>query len=108
MFNGDKAPDFAIADLTQHAIKNAKHAEDMRPLDPQSSCPACRDYSRAYLHHLVRSGEYLGAMLMSWANTHFYQELMQSMRQDLAEGRFATWREDTLRRLAGNGDPVEP
>ncbi len=89
-------------------IKNAKHAEDMRPLDPQSSCPACRDYSRAYLHHLVRSGEYLGAMLMSWANTHFYQELMQAMRQALAEGRFASWREDTLRRLAGNGDPLEP
>lgn len=88
-------------------IKNARHAEDLRPLDPRSSCPACRDYSRAYLHHLVRSGEYLGAMLMSWANTHFYQELMQAMRQALAEGRFATWREETLRRLAGNGEPSE-
>jgi queuine tRNA-ribosyltransferase len=87
-------------------IKNAKHAEDMRPLDPTSSCPACRDYSRAYLHHLVRSGEYLGAMLMSWANTHFYQELMQAMRAAIAEGRFAAWREETLARLAGNGDPV--
>jgi queuine tRNA-ribosyltransferase len=87
-------------------IKNAKHAEDTRPLDPQSSCAACRDYSRAYLHHLVRSGEYLGAMLMSWANTHFYQELMQAMRAAIAEGRFASWREETLARLAGNGDPV--
>ncbi len=86
-------------------IKNAKHAEDMRPLDPTSSCPACRDYSRAYLHHLVRSGEYLGAMLMSWANTHFYQELMEAMRLAIAERRFASWREETLARLAGTGEP---
>ena len=87
-------------------IKNAKHAEDMRPLDPQSSCPACRDYPRAYLHHLIRSGEYLGAMVMSWANTHFYQELMQAMRAAIAEGRFALWREETLARLAGTGEPT--
>jgi queuine tRNA-ribosyltransferase len=87
-------------------IKNAKHAEDMRPLDPLSSCPASRDYSRAYLHHLVRSSEYLGAMLMSWANTHFYQELMQAMRSAIAEGRFATWRTETLTRLAGDGSPA--
>ncbi len=86
-------------------IKNAKHAEDMRPLDPTSTCPACRDYSRAYLHHLIRSGEYLGAMLMSWANTHFYQELMQAMRLAIAEGRFADWRSETLLRLAGTGEP---
>ncbi len=87
-------------------IKNAKHAEDLRPLDTQSSCPASLDYSRAYLHHLVRSSEYLGAMLMSWANTHFFQELMQAMRSAIAEGRFASWREATLSRLAGNGDPA--
>jgi queuine tRNA-ribosyltransferase len=86
-------------------IKNAKHAEDTRALDPHSSCPACRDYSRAYLHHLVRSGEYLGAMLMSWANTHFYQELMTAMRAAIAEGRFAAWRAETLTRLAGSGEP---
>jgi queuine tRNA-ribosyltransferase len=86
-------------------IKNAKHAEDMRPLDPLSSCPACRDYPRAYLHHLIRSGEYLGAMVMSWANTHFYQELMQAMRAAIAERRFAAWRAETLARLAGTGEP---
>jgi queuine tRNA-ribosyltransferase len=86
-------------------IKNAKHAEDMRPLDPLSSCPACRDYPRAYIHHLIRSGEYLGAMLMSWANTHFYQELMQAMRLAIAEKRFGAWREETLMRLAGPGEP---
>jgi queuine tRNA-ribosyltransferase len=87
-------------------IKNAKHAEDLRPLDPTSSCPANRDYSRAYLHHLVRSGEYLGAMLMSWANTHFFQELMQAMRQAIADNRFAEWRIETLARLAGTGEPT--
>jgi queuine tRNA-ribosyltransferase len=83
-------------------IKNARYAEDTRPLDETSSCPACRDYSRAYLHHLIRSGEYLGAMLMSWANTHFYQELMAAMRLAIAEGRFQAWRTETLTRLAGD------
>ncbi len=57
-------------------LRNAWHAEDPAPLDPESACPAARDYSRAYLHHLVKSGEYLGAMLLSWVNTAFYQELM--------------------------------
>jgi queuine tRNA-ribosyltransferase len=87
-------------------IKNAKHAEDLRPLDPTSTCPASRDYSRAYIHHLIRSKEILGAMLMSWANTHFYQELMHAMRSAIDQGRFASWREETLLRLAGNGDPT--
>jgi queuine tRNA-ribosyltransferase len=86
-------------------IKNAKHAEDLRPLDARSSCPACRDYSRAYIHHLIRSSEYLGAMIMSWANTHFYQELMQAMRDAIEQKRFAAWRMETLTRLTGNGDP---
>ena len=61
-------------------LRNARHADDPRPLDPASACPAARDYSRAYLHHLHRSGEYLGAMLTSWSNTWFYQELMAAMR----------------------------
>jgi queuine tRNA-ribosyltransferase len=81
-------------------LRNACHAEDPAPLDPQSSCPAARDYSRAYLHHLIRSGEYLGAMLLSWANTAFYQELMAAMRAAIAEGRFASWAEETKRCLA--------
>jgi queuine tRNA-ribosyltransferase len=82
-------------------LRNAKHAEDIAPLDPESTCPAARDYSRAYLHHLVRSGEYLGAMLLSWANTAFYQQLMAAMRAAIAEDRFAAWAEETTRRLAG-------
>ncbi len=70
-------------------LRNARHADDPRPLDPQSTCPAARDYSRAYLHHLHRSGEYLAAMLTSWSNTWFYQELMAAMRSAISEGSFA-------------------
>jgi queuine tRNA-ribosyltransferase len=86
-------------------IKNAKHADDPRPLDPESTCPAARDYSRAYLNHLLKSGEYLGAMILSWHNTVFYQELMAAMRAAIAEGRFSQWRAETLIRLAGDGSP---
>jgi queuine tRNA-ribosyltransferase len=82
-------------------LRNARHAEDPAPLDPESTCPAARDYSRAYLHHLIKSGEYLGAMLLSWVNTAFYQELMAAMRVAIAEGRFASWAEATLARLEG-------
>jgi queuine tRNA-ribosyltransferase len=83
-------------------LRNARHAEDPAPLDPSSSCPAARDYSRAYLHHLVKSGEYLGSMLLSWANTAFYQDLMAAMRDAIATGRFAAWAAETKRRLAGS------
>ena len=80
-------------------LKNARHADDASPLDEASSCPAARDYSRAYLHHLVKSGEHLGAMLLSWANVAFYQELMSAMRTAIAEGRFAAWAAQTRERL---------
>ncbi|WFU10556.1 tRNA guanosine(34) transglycosylase Tgt [Rhizobium sp. CB3090] len=76
-------------------IRNARHAEDMRPLDDQSTCPASRDYSRAYLHHLVRANEALGGMLLSWHNLAYYQELMQGIRQAIAEGRFADFMAET-------------
>ncbi len=81
-------------------LRNAKHAEDMAPLDPESTCPAARDYSRAYLHHLVKSGELLGSMLLSWINTAFYQELMAAMRAAIREKRFAAWAEETKARIA--------
>ena len=80
-------------------LRNARHAEDIRPIDPESACPAARDYSRAYIHHLVRSGEYLGAMLLSWVNTAFYQDLMAAMRKAIAENRFPAWAEETKARL---------
>ncbi|WP_033073939.1 tRNA guanosine(34) transglycosylase Tgt [Sphingopyxis sp. MWB1] len=70
-------------------IRNAKFAEDQGPLDADCDCPVCTGWSRAYLHHLVRSGEMLGAMLMTQHNLHFYQALMQTMREAIAAGRFA-------------------
>jgi queuine tRNA-ribosyltransferase len=72
-------------------IRNAVHAEDPQPLDAASTCPAARDYSRAYLHHLFKAGEFLGPMLLTWANVHFYQDFMQAMREAIAERRFAAF-----------------
>jgi len=71
------------------SLKNARHADDPRPLDEQSSCPAARDYSRAYLHHLCKSGEKLGGALLSAINLAYYQELMAGLRAAIAGGRFA-------------------
>ena len=70
-------------------LRNARHADDPRPLDEESDCPAARDYSRAYLHHLVRSGEALGAMLLTWNNLAYYQRLMADIRAAIEAGRFA-------------------
>ncbi|MDO5648889.1 tRNA guanosine(34) transglycosylase Tgt [Paracoccus sp. (in: a-proteobacteria)] len=67
-------------------IKNARHADDPRPLDEQCGCPACRGYSRAYLHHVFRSGEMISGMLLTWHNLHYYQDLMQGMRDAIAAG----------------------
>lgn len=69
-------------------LKNARHAADPRPLDENCPCPACRDYSRAYLHHLTKAQEMLGPMLISWHNIAYYQQLMANMRQAIEEGRF--------------------
>lgn len=85
-------------------IRNAKHAEDMRPLDEQSNCPATRDYSRAYLHHLVRSNEALGGMLLSWNNLSYYQELMQGIRKAIAEGRYEDFMAETQEAWARGDD----
>ncbi|ANK85764.1 MULTISPECIES: tRNA guanosine(34) transglycosylase Tgt [unclassified Rhizobium] len=88
-------------------IRNARHAEDMRPLDEQSNCPASRDYSRAYLHHLVRANEALGGMLLSWHNLAYYQELMQGIRKAISEGRFADFMAETMEEWSrGDLDPV--
>ena len=72
-------------------IKNARHADDPRPLDEHCACPACTGYSRAYLHHVFRAGEIIASMLLTWHNLHYYQELMAGMRASIAEGRFAAW-----------------
>jgi len=67
-------------------IRNARHAADPRPLDPNCSCPACSDYSRAYLHHVCRAGEIISSMLMTWHNLHYYQELMADLRAAIGSG----------------------
>ncbi len=73
-------------------IKNARHAEDHRPLDEASDCPATRDYSRAYLHHLFKANETLGAMLLTWNNLAYYQSLMAGIRAAIDEDRFDDFR----------------
>jgi queuine tRNA-ribosyltransferase len=70
-------------------LKNARHAEDPRPIDAAAACAAARDFSRAYLHHLVRANEMLGAILLTTINLAYYQELMAAMRAAIAAGTFA-------------------
>lgn len=68
-------------------LKNARHAEDPSPLDPDCRCPACRQFSRAYLHHVVKSGEIIAAMLLTWHNVQFYQDLMAGLRASITASR---------------------
>lgn len=75
-------------------IRNARFAEDRTPLDPHCDCPCCTGWSRAYLHHLTKAGEILGAMLMTQHNIHFYQRMMRDIRAAIAEGRFAAFAAD--------------
>ncbi len=82
-------------------LRNARFAEDTAPIDARCSCEPCSTYSRAYLHHLVKSGEILGAMLMTEHNIAFYQQLMQAMRDAIAEGRFAAFAADFRRDYLG-------
>ncbi len=84
-------------------LKNARHADDPRPLDESSGCPASRDYSRAYLHHLVKSGEMLGAMLLSWNNLAYYEGLMADIRAAIAASRYEDFR-TTTRNIWAAGD----
>jgi len=76
-------------------LKNAKHAEDPRPIDEQSSCPAANGWSRAYLHHLVKAEEMLGKMLLTWVNLAYYQDLMAGLRAAIAAGRLADFIAET-------------
>ncbi|MEJ1997826.1 MAG: tRNA guanosine(34) transglycosylase Tgt [Maritimibacter sp.] len=88
-------------------IKNARHAEDPRPLDEACTCPACSKYSRAYLHHVFRAGEIISSMLLTWHNLHYYQEIMAGMRAAIAEGRFDAWEaEFHAQRAMGDIEPL--
>ena len=84
-------------------MKNASHADDPQPLDAHSSAPPARDYSRAYLHHLVRSDEYLAGMLLTWNNVAFYQALMAGIRDAIARGAFQQFKDETLARFERRG-----
>ncbi|WP_038368051.1 tRNA guanosine(34) transglycosylase Tgt [Bosea sp. UNC402CLCol] len=85
-------------------LKNAKHAEDIRPIDEQSACPAANGWSRAYLHHLVKAEEMLGKMLLTWVNLAYYQELMAGLRGAIAAGRLADFIAETKEGWA-RGEP---
>jgi queuine tRNA-ribosyltransferase len=88
-------------------LKNARHADDPRPLDPESECPAARDYSRAYLHHLVKANEMLGAMLLSLNNLAYYQSLMATLRPAIAAGRFAEVAAEIKAAWSSGSEPVD-
>ena len=75
-------------------IKNARHADDPRPLDEACRCPACSKYSRAYLHHVFRASEMISGMLLTWHNLHYFQEIMAGMREAISAGSFASWEAD--------------
>ncbi len=93
-------------------VRNARFAEDSGPLDERCACPVCTTYARAYIHHLVKSGEMLGAMLVTEHNLSFYQALMQGMRDAISAGEFASFVSDfrlaysKQGRLIAGPDPV--
>ncbi len=87
-------------------LRNARHADDPRPLDPDCACPVCAEHPRAYLHHLVKAGEILGAMLLSWHNLFYYQELLADLRAAIERGDLAA-RRAQLAQAQANGD-LEP
>jgi queuine tRNA-ribosyltransferase len=87
-------------------LKNARHAEDPRPLDEAADWPPARDYSRAYLHHLVKSGEMLGAMLLSWNNLAYYEGLMAGIRAAIAAGRYGEFCAETTAGWAAGDIPA--
>ncbi|MBL8839233.1 MAG: tRNA guanosine(34) transglycosylase Tgt [Alphaproteobacteria bacterium] len=89
-------------------LRNARFAEDPGPIDPGCACPACASYSRAYLHHLIKAEEILGAMLVTQHNLTFYQDMMKGLRAAIAAGRFAAHAGDFLSRYFGAAEPEEP
>lgn len=88
-------------------IKNARHQDDPRPLDEDCTCPCCRGYSRAYLHHVFRAKEMISGMLLTWHNLHYYQQLMAGLRDAIAAGRLDAFVADFhARRAEGDIEPV--
>ena len=87
-------------------LKNARHAEDPRPLDEACNCPVCTRFSRAYLHHLFKAEEVLSLMLLSWHNIYYYQDLMREMQCAIEAGRFADF-EASFHAMQARGD-IDP
>ncbi len=88
-------------------LRNAAHAEDSSPLDSSCRCPACRQFSRAYLHHVVKAGEIIASMLLTWHNLTFYQDLMAGLRAAIAEGRLAIFAADFRARYGASRQAEE-
>ncbi|MDA9789648.1 tRNA guanosine(34) transglycosylase Tgt [Amylibacter sp.] len=87
-------------------MRNARHKDDPRPLDAACTCPACSNYSRAYLHHVIKSQEIIGSMLLTWHNLHYYQELMQGLRDAISAGTLDAFVAE-FHSIRGQGD-IEP
>jgi queuine tRNA-ribosyltransferase len=88
-------------------MRNARHRDDPRPLEEGCTCPACRNYSRAYLHHVIKSDEIIGSMLLTWHNLTYYQRLMQGLRDAIAAGRLAEFVTDFhAQRAIGDIEPI--
>jgi queuine tRNA-ribosyltransferase len=75
-------------------LRNSRHKDDERPLDPFCKCPTCQNYSRAYLHHTIKIGEIIGSMLLTWHNLHYYQELMADIRKAIRENELSKFVDD--------------
>ena len=87
-------------------LRNSRHKDDERPLDPFCKCPTCQNYSRAYLHHTIKIGEIIGSMLLTWHNLHYYQELMADIRKAIRENEFSKFVDD-FNKLRMSGDVEE-
>jgi queuine tRNA-ribosyltransferase len=88
-------------------LRNARHRDDPRPLDEACGCPACRQYSRAYLHHVIRADEIIGSMLLTWHNLHYYQDLMAGLRASIGAGTLAGFVADFhAKRAEGDIEPL--
>ena len=84
-------------------LRNARHKNDPRPLDSECCCPACSNYSRAYLHHVIKTGEIIGSMLLTWHNLHYYQTLMNDLRQAISNQNLSKFVKD-FRKMQSSGD----
>ena len=84
-------------------LRNARHKNDPRPLDSECCCPACSNYSRAYLHHVIKTGEIIGSMLLTWHNLHYYQTLMNDLRQAISNQNLSKFVKD-FREMQSSGD----